>query len=294
MKTGEGKTLVASLALYLNALAGKGVHLVTVNDYLARRDAGWMAPIYHLLGLSVGVNVSATGDLSLRPRVRRRDAPRPAPAAPAAGEQARGLPGRHHVRDQLRARASTTCATTWPATSSQCSQRDAQLRDRRRGRLDPHRRGADAAHHLRPVGGVDREVLRVRALGGAPQRGRGLRGRPQAQVRLADRGGHREDGALDRHPQHLRPRERHRGAPDQPGAQGEGALPARPRLPGQGRRGRHRRRVHRPHDAGPPLVRRPAPGGRGQRGREGPAGAEDASPRSPSRTTSASTTSSPA
>src|SRR5213083_2745060 len=55
MKTGEGKTLVASLALFLNALAGKGAHLVTVNDYLARRDAGWMAPVYHLLGLSVGV-----------------------------------------------------------------------------------------------------------------------------------------------------------------------------------------------------------------------------------------------
>ncbi len=61
MKTGEGKTLVASLALYLNALVGKGVHLVTVNDYLARRDAGWMAPIYHLLGLSVGVNVGTAG-----------------------------------------------------------------------------------------------------------------------------------------------------------------------------------------------------------------------------------------
>ncbi|TMC75973.1 MAG: preprotein translocase subunit SecA, partial [Chloroflexi bacterium] len=60
MKTGEGKTLVASLALYLNALAGKGVHLVTVNDYLARRDAGWMGPIYHLLGLSVGINVGST------------------------------------------------------------------------------------------------------------------------------------------------------------------------------------------------------------------------------------------
>jgi preprotein translocase subunit SecA len=57
MKTGEGKTLVASLALYLNALAGQGVHLVTVNDYLGRRDAGWMGPIYHLLGLSVGINV---------------------------------------------------------------------------------------------------------------------------------------------------------------------------------------------------------------------------------------------
>ena len=60
MKTGEGKTLVASLALYLNALAGKGVHLVTVNDYLARRDAGWMGPIYHLLGMTVGVNVGST------------------------------------------------------------------------------------------------------------------------------------------------------------------------------------------------------------------------------------------
>ncbi|HKW72466.1 MAG TPA: preprotein translocase subunit SecA [Candidatus Dormibacteraeota bacterium] len=59
MKTGEGKTLVASLALYLNALAGKGVHLVTVNDYLARRDAGWMGPIYHLLGMTVGINVGS-------------------------------------------------------------------------------------------------------------------------------------------------------------------------------------------------------------------------------------------
>ena len=55
MRTGEGKTLAATLPLYLNALTGKGSHLVTVNDYLARRDARWMAPIYHLLGLSVGV-----------------------------------------------------------------------------------------------------------------------------------------------------------------------------------------------------------------------------------------------
>lgn len=55
MKTGEGKTLVATLPLYLNALTGKGVHLVTVNDYLARIGAGWMAPIYHFLGMSTGV-----------------------------------------------------------------------------------------------------------------------------------------------------------------------------------------------------------------------------------------------
>jgi preprotein translocase subunit SecA len=55
MKTGEGKTLVATLPLYLNALVGKGAHLVTVNDYLAKRDAQWMGPLYHALGLSVGV-----------------------------------------------------------------------------------------------------------------------------------------------------------------------------------------------------------------------------------------------
>ena len=55
MRTGEGKTLVATLPIYLNSLLGKGIHLVTVNDYLARRDARWMAPIYHMLGLSVGV-----------------------------------------------------------------------------------------------------------------------------------------------------------------------------------------------------------------------------------------------
>ena len=55
MKTGEGKTLVATLPIYLNALEGKGAHLVTVNDYLAKRDAQWMGQLYHALGLSTGV-----------------------------------------------------------------------------------------------------------------------------------------------------------------------------------------------------------------------------------------------
>ena len=55
MKTGEGKTLVATLAVFLNALTGKGVHVVTVNDYLARRDSDWMGQVYRYLGLSVGV-----------------------------------------------------------------------------------------------------------------------------------------------------------------------------------------------------------------------------------------------
>ena len=83
MKTGEGKTLVATLAVYLNALSGQGVHVVTVNDYLARRDPVWMGPIYHGLGLTVGclqhdtayvydpeVTDSGDGMKSLRPITR--------------------------------------------------------------------------------------------------------------------------------------------------------------------------------------------------------------------------------
>ena len=85
MRTGEGKTLVATLAAYLNALSGDGVHVVTVNDYLARRDAQWMAAIYHKLGLSVGVlqhqsaylyDPDAEGDQSMEQltAISRRDA----------------------------------------------------------------------------------------------------------------------------------------------------------------------------------------------------------------------------
>ena len=62
MKTGEGKTLVSTLPVYLNALEGKGVHLVTVNDYLALRDAEWMGQIYEFLGLSVGCIVHDLDD----------------------------------------------------------------------------------------------------------------------------------------------------------------------------------------------------------------------------------------
>ncbi|MFX7918655.1 hypothetical protein ABTK44_20985, partial [Acinetobacter baumannii] len=66
MRTGEGKTLVATLATYLNALPGTGVHVVTVNDYLARRDAEWMGPVYRFLGLTVGVIVPNLSDSERR------------------------------------------------------------------------------------------------------------------------------------------------------------------------------------------------------------------------------------
>ncbi|MBW2630413.1 MAG: preprotein translocase subunit SecA [Deltaproteobacteria bacterium] len=66
MKTGEGKTLASTMPVYLNALTGKGVHLITVNDYLANRDANWMRPIYEFLGLSVGVIVHGIDDTERR------------------------------------------------------------------------------------------------------------------------------------------------------------------------------------------------------------------------------------
>ena len=62
MKTGEGKTLVSTLPAYLNALTGKGVHIVTVNDYLAKRDSEWMGQIYKFLGLKVGCIVHGMND----------------------------------------------------------------------------------------------------------------------------------------------------------------------------------------------------------------------------------------
>ena len=74
MKTGEGKTLVATLPAYLNALAGEGVHVVTVNDYLAQRDAEWMGPLYRFLGLTVGVILEVMGDDETEEHRNRRAA----------------------------------------------------------------------------------------------------------------------------------------------------------------------------------------------------------------------------
>ena len=103
MKTGEGKTLTATLAVFLNTLAGDAVHLVTVNDYLARRDAEWMAPIYNALGVTVG----AIQETDCRRRSRQPSLRRPtSPTGPTPSS------------------ASTTCATTWRRTLDDCVQRD--------------------------------------------------------------------------------------------------------------------------------------------------------------------------
>ena len=243
MVTGEGKTLVATLAAYLNALEGKGVHVITVNDYLARRDAEWMSPLYQ------------------RPGPDRRRHPVGDGPPPAAAD----LRLRHHLRHQQRVRLRL------PPRQHEADPRDAgagpaALRDHRRGRQHPDRRGPDPADHLRPG-------LRRR-----PQVRRGRPDRPAAQgrathfeVKEKERTAHlNEDG--------IREAEQLAGVESfyTPGNMEwphliDNSLKAhhlykrdRDYVVSRQGRDRHRRRVHRPADGRPPVVRRPPPGGRGQ------------------------------
>jgi preprotein translocase subunit SecA len=126
MRTGEGKTLTATLPVYLNALTGKGVHVVTVNDYLANRDAEWMGRLYNFLGLTVGVNL---------PNMSREEK-----QAAYAADITYGTNnefGFDYLRDNMVYEVATGCSA-------------AELRHRRRGGLHPDRRGAHAADHQRP------------------------------------------------------------------------------------------------------------------------------------------------
>ena len=145
MKTGEGKTLVATLPVYLNALAGKGVHVVTVNDYLARRDAEWMGQIYRFLGLTRRRHRARAG--------RRASAAPPTPADITYGTNNEF--GFDYLRDNMKYRLEDMV------------QRDFSYAHRRRGRQHPDRRGAHAADHLRPGRGQLRPLPPGRRRGAA-------------------------------------------------------------------------------------------------------------------------------
>ena len=153
MKTGEGKTLTATLAVFLNTLAGDSVHIVTVNDYLARRDAEWMQPLYE------------------RPR-RRRSASSRTTTFPTTATAAMPPTRPTSPTAPTPSSASTTCATTWRRPRALLPARP-PLRDRRRGRQHPHRRGADPADHLRLARGGGRPLLHVRPPREEPRRRRG-------------------------------------------------------------------------------------------------------------------------
>ena len=124
MRTGEGKTLVATLPVYLNALAGRGVHVVTVNDYLAQRDAEWMARLYNFLGLSVGINLSGM----------EHDQKQQAYAADITYGTNNEF-GFDYLRDNM-------------VYETDARVQRAEFRGRRRSGLDPDRRGAYAADHF--------------------------------------------------------------------------------------------------------------------------------------------------
>ena len=187
MKTGEGKTLTATLPIALNALTGLGVHLVTVNDYLASRDTQWMGPIYHALGLTVA-SIQHDEAFLFDPLWESEDE-RLAFLRPITRQEAYAADitygtnnefGFDYLRDNM------------VVSIEQCVQRDLELRDRRRSRQHPDRRGANAADHLRSGRACDRPLLPVRPDRQAAPAGAALRGRSQAQDRDPDRRGRRQ------------------------------------------------------------------------------------------------------
>ena len=243
MKTGEGKTLVSTMPVYLNALGGRGVHLVTVNDYLAKRDAEWMGGIHRFLGLSVGL-IQA----SMLPDERR-----PAYAADltygtnnefgfdylrdnmAMSPQYMVQRGHHfaivdEVDSILVDEARTPLIISGRVTDVAKWYRDfARIVERLR--RDLHYEVDEAK---REVIATEAGVSRVEEILGVPNM------YDHTNIDLV----HHLDVC----------------------AAGQGAVPPRRGLRGQRRRGQDRRRVHRPHPRGPALLRGPAPGHRGQGG----------------------------
>jgi preprotein translocase subunit SecA len=253
MKTGEGKTLVSTLPVYLNALTGKGVHLVTVNDYLARfaTPSGWADPPW--LGLTSAWSSPASSD-----------------GRPQAGAVRR----RHHLRHQQRVRLRLPARQHGHVAGRQgpagpqlriVDEVDSILIDEARTPLIISAGLADAAKLYYKFASivrglkrdVDYEVDEEKRTVAPTESGIEKVERALGIENLYDAGV-------------AEPR-----APAPGGAEGQGAVQARQGLHRPGRRGEDRRRVHRPHPRGPALVRGPPPGGRGQGGREDQGGEPD-------------------
>ena len=149
MKTGEGKTLTATLPLYLNALTGKGCHLVTVNDYLARRDSEWMGSILRFLGISVGLIVhQLEHDFAARQQAYACD----------VTYGTNNEFGFDYLRDNM------------AISPEELVMRELNYAHRRRGGLHPHRRGPHPPHHLGPRRGSGGPLPALRRRGPTPER----------------------------------------------------------------------------------------------------------------------------
>ncbi len=246
MRTGEGKTLVATLAVYLNALEGKGVHVVTVNDYLARRDADWMGQIYRFLGLTVGVIVPNLTD------AQRRDAYHSDITYGTNNEF-----GFDYLRDNMKYERAQMVQR--PFNFGIVDEVDSILIDEARTPLIISGPTEDKSELYIALDRIVKETDPADYEYDEKDK----------RVLLTEDGTERMErllegqGLLDRL-QPLRLREHPGRPPPQPGAEGQCRLQAGHRLHRQGRQGRHHRPVHRADDGRPALVGRPAPGGRGQ------------------------------
>ena len=253
MKTGEGKTLVATMPAYLNALTGRGVHVVTVNDYLAKRDAEWMGLVYHALGMTVGVVVPGMEEAAKKVAYD-------ADITYATNNEL----GFDYLRDNMK------------SDLAQVLQRDHYFAivDEVDSIL------IDEARTPLIISGPsqDRSELYIKIDKLIPKLTKEHYDLDEKQrADDADRGGQRvrrapaaRDGAARAGRDALRPREHQPRPPRQPGA-----ARARPVPEGQGlyrpeRRGHADRRVHRPDDDRAAAVRGAAPGDRGQGGRGDP------------------------
>jgi preprotein translocase subunit SecA len=264
MRTGEGKTLVATLAAYLNALSGRGVHVVTVNDYLAQRDAEWMGKLYNFLGLSWGIN------LSQMEHAQKQEA--------YAADITYGTNnefGFDYLRDNMV--YETDARVQRPLNFAVVDEVDSILIDEARtpliisGQAEDHTELYVRMNALPPLleqqigeekggrHGCRESAGRLHAgrksASGFPHRTRSRKGRAPAGRVGSDR----------RRRKPLRAAKHHADAPCVRRVARAHAVFPRPALRGARKRSRDRRRVHRPPDDRPALVRRPASG----RGSEG-------------------------
>ena len=257
MKTGEGKTLAAVLPSYLNALAGNGVHVVTVNDYLAKRDSEWMGRIHRLLGLEVGVILA-----QMTPEERRK-----AYAADITYGTNNEF-GFDYLRDNM----------AW--SLEDCVQRGhhyAIVDEVDSILIDEARTPLIISGPAEQSGRWYTEFAKI-----APRLRRGEDGEGDYEVDEKKRTvgileiGRGEGRGLPRHREPLRPGQHAAGQLPQQRDQGEGAVQAGQGLRRHERRGPDRGRVHRPDAARPPLQRGHAPGHRGQGRRADPEREPDA------------------
>ena len=251
MKTGEGKTLVATLPVYLNALSGRGVHVVTVNDYLAKRDSEWMGKLYRFLGLTVGVIVHDLDDEERR--------------AAYAADVTYGTNnefGFDYLRDNMK------------FDIKDCVQRghnyaivdevDSILIDEARTPLIISGASEESTDKYYKVNRIIPKLEKGEEIDVAPGEPAQLTGdfvvdEKHRNITVTDEGWVKVEGLLG-HREHCRPGELAAEASRRDRDQGARALSQGRGIRHQRRRSHHRRRIYRAHDAGAALVRRLAPG----------------------------------